>query len=304
MTGKGDDLLWVSSVAPSSIDGAGTRACTNNRRSVALGVLDKWFPVGQCHTDIEYRGGSGRASNIAGNYFGEFIVTMGDYDLRMANMHAEGDRSVGNVLNMIERMRATNPQAAQNWAMDHCYLVDPKDFQRAARLGVLFVCDPGYVNDGDETAQSYGEQVAHTFISPVGSMMKAGIKVSVEGSGFQPLELFQTRVDNNGKVWGPQERVDRTTALKMPTNHGAAYVLRPDQLGSIQVGKLADLVVIDKDYMTVPVETISDILVQMTIMDGKVVYLHPQFSSEYNMKPATALIATLEQLGAVGGGGD
>ena len=59
--GSGTDMIWMNSVAPSSIDGSGTRACTNQKRSEAYGELNTWFPAGQCLTDDEYRGGSAGA---------------------------------------------------------------------------------------------------------------------------------------------------------------------------------------------------------------------------------------------------
>jgi predicted amidohydrolase YtcJ len=307
LVGTGTDKLWITSVAPSSIDGANTRACTNLTRQTALagsGAIDKWFPVGQCHTDQEYRGGSGRAANITGNYFRDWVITMGKYDIRLANDHSEGDRSTGNILSMIEAIRQQYPKSAQNWALDHCFLVDPKDFARIGKYGVMFTCSPGYINSGAATAASYGDKVANTYISPVKSMMDAGSKVSIQGTGWEPIEHFQTRKDREGRVWGPQERVDKITALRMPTNNAAAYVLKPELLGSIEVGKLADLAVIDRDYLTIPVEDVHNIVNLMTVMDGKIVFEHPKFAEEYNLRAAGALIATPQELGAIGGGGD
>jgi hypothetical protein len=141
--GTGSDINWISSVAPSSVDGASTRACTNQKRDKEFGPIDQWFPVGQCHTDGEYRGGSNRPANIAGNYFQDWIMAMPKYNLRLANDHVAGDRSVANLLAMIEKLQAQyGKDATKNWGFDHCTLVDPKDFARAARLGVMFTARP------------------------------------------------------------------------------------------------------------------------------------------------------------------
>ncbi len=142
--------------------------------------------------------------------------------------------------------------------------------------------------------------MAHTFMSPVKSLLAAGAKVVFESDrnvyDWEDLELFMTRVDRQGKVWGPQERVDRITALKMITRWAAEYVLKEDKLGSIEPGKLADMVVLDRDYMTIPTEEVSEIQPQITVLDGKIIYVHPQFAEEYDFRPSDALVVTYEEL--------
>jgi len=304
VVGSGSDINWVVSFSPSSLDGASTRACTNQKRTQAFGILDGWWPVGQCHTDNEFRGGSGRAANINGNYFRDFIVNMGRYNLRLANDHVAGDRSVSNLMAMIEYIRSQHGEdASRNWAFDHCTLVDPKDFQKAARLGVTFSCAPKYIQSvAPDAAEAYGAQVANTFVVPVKSLLDAGAKVVYEADRdtyfWVDLELLMTRKDENGKVWGPQERIDKVTALKMATRWASEYVLKPDLLGSIEPGKLADLAVLDKDYLTIPEEQVSEITPQLTVMDGRIVFVHTSFANEYNLRPAGALVSTFPELKA------
>jgi hypothetical protein len=302
--GAGSDMNWISSVAPSSVDGASTRACTNMKRDKEFGPIDQWFPVGQCHTDSEYRGGSNRPANITGNYFQEWIMAMPKYNLRLANDHVAGDRSVANLLGMIEKLQAQyGKDATKNWGLDHCTLVDPKDFARAARLGVMFSCAPKYIQDVAPTAAvSYGMQVANTFVVPVNSLIKAGAKVVYEADQdtyvWHDLEVFLTRKDENGKVWGPQEKLDKTTTLKTVTRWAAEYVLKPDKLGSIESGKLADIVVLDRDYMTIPDEQVHEVRSLLTVMNGKPIFVDTGFSAEYNYKPAGAVISTFKDLKA------
>jgi predicted amidohydrolase YtcJ len=104
------------------------------------------------------------------------------------------------------------------------------------------------------------------------------------------------RKDGTGKVWAPQERIDRPTALRMYTQWAADYALRGDKLGSIQPGKFADLVVLDKDYMTIPSEEIGKIVPQLTVFDGRIVYVHPQFAQDNNLRPKDATVSTYNQL--------
>ena len=300
--GTGDDKIWVTSVAPTAVDGSSTRACTNQKRQTAFGTIDGWWPSGQCHFDIEFRGAAGKAASFEANYFREWVLESSEAGLRYANTHTAGDRAVGQFLNMVEQIqRERGPAATDHWALDHCAFVDPADFERAARLRIMFSCAPKYIESlSPMAAESYGDQVANTFVVPLKSMLDAGVPVVFESDRdayvWYDFELMLTRTGKDKKIWGPREKIDRVTALKMITLWAADYVLKGDQLGSIEPGKLADLVVLDRDYMTIPVEQVSDIRPQMTLLDGKIIFLHSEFAQEHNLKPAGAVISTYEQL--------
>jgi len=300
--GTGDDLQWVTGVGPTAIDGSNSRACTDQKRAGgAYGTLDSWFPVGQCHTDIEYRGSPKRSGAIQGNYYREWIYASADHGIRFANVHVAGDRGVGNMLNFIEDIQKTKgPQATKNWAMDHCDMVNPSDFPRMARLGVTMSC---YIRiDLDDMAVSYGDKMANTFHAPVKSMLDAGVKVVMETDRnvyiWDHMETFVTRKDDKGKVWGPQDRVDHPTILKMLTVWAADYVLKPEKLGTIEKGKIADLVVLDRDFLTIPSDDISEVKPQVTLVDGKVVFVHTDFARENNFRPGGSLISNYQDLKA------
>ena len=302
VTGSGTDMNWVTSIAPSSMDGGGTRACTNQKRTGVLETIDKYWPMGQCHTDDEYRGGS-RSASISGNYFKDWLVNGARYGVRLANDHVAGDRTVSNLLNIVEQIqRQQGPNATKNWAFDHCRYVDPADFDRAARLGIMFSCAPKYIIDSPRVATAFNERMANYLLVPVKSMIDAGIKVVYEADrdtyAWEDLELLMVRRARDGKVWGAQERLDKTTTLKAATRWAAEYVLKPDKLGSIEHGKLADLAVLDKDYMTIPVEEVGEIQPQLTILDGKIVFVHSNFANEYNLRPSGAVISTYKELKA------
>jgi cytosine/adenosine deaminase-related metal-dependent hydrolase len=83
--------------------------------------------------------------------------------------------------------------------------------------------------------------------------------------------------------------------------------MRPDKLGTLEAGKLADIIVLDKDYMTIAEDDISTIEPQITVFDGKIVFVHPRFATEYNFRPDGAVISTTKDLrarrNAQGGGG-
>ena len=304
LVGTGTDKVWVNSVAPSNVDGSGSRSCMSKKRETSYGAIDDWWPMGQCHMDMEYSGANGKAQRISANYYREWVMEGGMNGLRFANTHVAGERTVSLLLGLAAQVQQkAGPNAIRGFAMDHCTFVNPRDLKEAARLGVTFSCAPKYIMDNaPQASKAYGDEVANTWVVPVKSLLDSGIKVVFEADNdkyvWGEFELLQTRKDKNGRVWGPQERVDRTAVLKMATRWAADYVLKGDKLGSIEPGKWADLVVLDQDYMTIPVEQFHTVQPQMTLMDGKIVFAHPQFAQENNLNANGAVVATYKDLAA------
>jgi len=299
---SGTDKIWITGIGPTAVDGVTTRACTDQKREQAYGVIDSWFPAGQCHYDIEYRGAVGRAAPIQGNYYADWTMSAGMNGVRFANTHVAGDKSHRLIFNLVEQIQQQKgPQATATWAVDHCDMVNPADFARGARLGITFSCYVARsISEGQDKADAYGDEVAQKFLSPVKSLLDAGAKVVFESDSnsylWEDMETVITRKDDQGKVWGPQERVDRETALRMITSWASEYMLRPDQFGTIEPGKLADLQVLDKDYFTIPEEQIHTIQPQLTIFDGQPVFVHTTFAQEYNFRPSGVLVSTYQDL--------
>jgi len=302
LIGTGSDKIWITGIGPTAVDGVTTRACTNQKREHAYGVIDSWFPSGQCHYDIEYRGAKGKAAPFTDNYYKNWTLASGKYGVRFANTHVAGDRSHQLIFDLVEQIqKERGPQATKGWAVDHCDMVDPKDFKRGAKLGIIFSCYVARsIAEGQDKADAYGDKVANTFLSPVKSLIDAGARVVFESDSnsylWDDMETVITRKDEKGRVWGPQDRVDRPTALRMITSWAADYVLRGDQFGTLETGKLADFVVLDKDYLTIPEEQIHTIQPQLTIFDGKPVFVHSSFAEEYNFHPSGALVSTYKDL--------
>jgi predicted amidohydrolase YtcJ len=303
LVGTGGDMFWITSVAPTAVDGAGTRACTNLQRKESYGAVDGWWPLGQCHTDGEFTGAARRSASISGNYFRDWTVNQGLLGIRFANTHVAGDRSVANLLAMVEDIQEqSGTEATKDWNFDHCFMVNVKDLPNAARLGIGFSCAPKYVQGAAGVARAYGEDIAHTFMVPVKSMLDNNVHVVFESDrdiyAWHDLEILLNRKDRNGKVWGAHEAVDKATALKMITRWAAEYVLKGDKLGSIEKGKLADLVVLDRNYMTIPDDDVSELRPQLTMLDGRIIFVHSGFATENNLQPAGAIVSTYEELRA------
>ena len=116
---------------------------------------------------------------------------------------------------------------------------------------------------------------------PLKKYLDAGIRPTIEadtgekGTG-EPLwtieKAITRKVDGSSRVWGADQAVTRQDALRMKTIWPAAYTGDESELGSLEPGKLADVVVLDRDYLTVPEEEISELKVVMTMVGGKIVY--------------------------------
>ena len=99
-----------------------------------------------------------------------------------------------------------------------------------------------------------------------------------------PLWRAVTR-EFDGVVWQPDQRIDRVHAMKMWTSWASEYVLKEDELGTLEVGKFADLVVLDRDYFTVPVNDILKVRTPMTMVGGRIVQLQAALASQFGVRP-------------------
>ncbi len=199
--------------------------------------------------------------------------------------HTIGDRAVAEVLKAIEE-GLKNPvvkRPNQIITINHTPDARPEQIQKMMELGIRPSVGPWHVFMDymlDAGLYQYGIERVGRFL-PFKTFIRAGVKVALEGDTFYTppfwrMEKAITRKDDKyQRVYNPSEKVTREEALRMSTLW-AAYNLNEDKkLGSIETGKLADLIVIDKDYLTIPEDDISEIKVLLTIVDGKVVYEVP-----------------------------
>ena len=97
------------------------------------------------------------------------------------------------------------------------------------------------------------------------------------------LQTSINRKDITGKVWGPEQRITRNEALYTYTRWAADYTLKENLLGTIEVGKYADLVVLNRDYLTTPEDEIGRIDPLLTMVGGKPVYTEPAFAASVGL---------------------
>ncbi len=193
-------------------------------------------------------------------------------------IHANGDSAIEQVLTAYEKVQAEYPRTGIRHRIEHCTVVNPDILRRMRSLGCVATPFCTYVYYHGEKMQYYGkERVEWMFAQR--SFIDGGI-VSTGAADYPcgmypPLMGIQacvTRTDMHGNVWGPSQRVTVEEALKIYTINGAYASFEEGVKGSIEVGKLADLVMLAEDPTAVEAEAIIDIPVEMTMVGGEIVH--------------------------------
>ncbi|HTM47593.1 MAG TPA: amidohydrolase [Bryobacteraceae bacterium] len=201
--------------------------------------------------------------------------------------HCQGGGAVDAFLDAMEALNKEKPVGPSRSHLMHASFQSPEAIARARRLGIeADIQMPWLYKDGPALEKVFGDRGMRYFI-PLRTYLDAGVVIAAgsdhmighdKNGAVNPYNPFLsmwtaiTRKTTQGKVIHPEERITRQEALRMHTS-GAAYLQFAEKTrGSIEAGKLADMVVIDRDYLTAPEDQIREIQPTMTILEGKVVY--------------------------------
>lgn len=201
--------------------------------------------------------------------------------------HATGGGAIDLLLDAYEEADKVKPIRGRRFNLMHSNFPNARAIERAKKLGVIFDSQIAWYHcDADALKDVFGPERMAQFL-PFRSLLDAGVVV-VGGSDhmirfdsrdainpyhpFFGMWMAVTRKTAAGAVYNPEQRVTREEALKMWTINGAYNSFEENIKGSIQPGKLADMIVVTKDYLTCPEDEIRDIEPLMTMVDGKVAY--------------------------------
>ena len=202
-------------------------------------------------------------------------------------IHCIGDGANRVAINAYERaLKATGIDGYDaRFALEHCQMLTPEDVPRLAELGIVASMQPLHATEDMNFAEARmgPERLKTAYIwsdlLDLGVVVATGTDYSVSPyNPFYTLHAAVTRQDRNNHPpggWIPEQAMIREEALRAATMGGAYTMFAEDILGSIEVGKLADFVVIPVDYMTIPAEDIWKIEPEMTVIGGEVVYTKP-----------------------------
>ncbi len=201
--------------------------------------------------------------------------------------HATRSKSAEQLLPGIEEVNRGVSLKDRRTSFAHLEDVTPQTMERIKALGGGITVQDRMLFTGEDALKNWGEAQARR-APPLQSLLKAGVNVgggtdATRVTPYQPfvsLWWFVTGKTVSGqRIRGPEESVSRETALRLYTTGSAWFSGEEGKLGSIEAGKLSDLIVLSADYLTVPEDQIKDLESVLTIVGGKPVYAGDEFRS-------------------------
>jgi predicted amidohydrolase YtcJ len=259
---------------------------------IRTGLGDDWVRVGGmkavCDGSI-----SERTARLSSPYVGrpeDFgLIVAGEDELyplaRKAHeagwqvgIHANGDVAIGIVVGIYEQLQRELPRRDPRFRIEHCTVINDDLVRRIRAVGAIPTPFSTYVYFHGEKMQEYGAERVNSMFA-LRSFLDAGIRPTLASDyppgPFEPMMALQsmvTRTDINGQAWGLRQRIGVEEALRVATIHGAYASFEEHLKGSIEPGKLADLVVLGRDPITEDPSSLISIPVERTMVGGRWVY--------------------------------
>ncbi|MEF2097036.1 amidohydrolase [Bacillus sp. CFBP9009] len=198
--------------------------------------------------------------------------------------HAIGDAAIRLALDAFEEAVRKNGKRDSRHTIEHIEVIDSDDIERFSKLGVIASMQPDHMAASSREVYSSiigPEREKNVFLTK--SLLNSGASlalgtdfpVSISLNPMRQIYTAITRVDSSGdpkNTWHPEQKLTLAEALQAYT-YGSAYgSFREHELGTIEEGKLADLVVLDRNLFDIPVNEVLETNVELTINDGEVVY--------------------------------
>ena len=202
--------------------------------------------------------------------------------------HSVGDAAVDNLIDVYEQIGKTLPLRDTRPCITHCNFMSRESVRRMARLGIAADMQPAWLYLDTRTLTNQFGYERLRYFQPLRSIFEAG---GIVGGGSDHMQKIGSLRSTNPYnpflgMWititrrakwhegqlHPQEQLSREQAIRLYTVNNAYLVFLDPQIGSLEVGKLADLIVIDRDLLNCPVNEIKDTQVLQTYLEGKRIY--------------------------------
>jgi len=198
------------------------------------------------------------------------------------SIHAIGDSANSIILDLFEKITKTNPKWDRRFRIEHAQHIHPKDFKRFAELGVIASVQPYHaIDDGRWAEKRIGHErckTTYAFKSFLDNNVRMTFGSDWTVAPLNPLlgiYAAVTRRTLDGATpngWIPEQKISVEQAIRAYTIENAYGAFEEKDKGSIEVGKLADLVVLSDDILKIDPITIENVQVVMTVLGGKIVY--------------------------------
>ncbi len=259
---------------------------------IRTGLGDEWVRVGGmkaiCDGSI-----SERTARLSAPYIGrpnDYGILVMDEDEMYSHMHkahtagwqigthANGDVAIDKTLRVYERLQRESPRRDPRFRLEHCTVVNDSLVKRIHDLGAIPTPFSTYVYFHGEKMREYGAERLNSMFA-LRSFIDAGIRPTQASDyppgPFEPMMALQsevTRTDMKGNVWGPKQKITVEEAIRVGTLHGAYASYEEKHKGSIEPGKLADLVVLGRDPLKEDPMTLVGIPIERTMVGGRWVF--------------------------------
>ncbi|MCB0278731.1 MAG: amidohydrolase [Calditrichaeota bacterium] len=260
---------------------------------------DEWYQIGALKGFVDGSLGSHTAA-----FFEPFLDSPGDTGLLVNSMdsiyywvshadkkqlqvaiHAIGDRAINQLLDVYERVEKENGAKDRRFRIEHAQHIAPTDFKRFHDLDIIASMQPYHAIDDGRWAEKYiGERINTTYAFR--SLLDAGAKLAFGSDWFvaPPIPLIgiyaattrRTLDDANPDGWVPEQKISAEESLRAYTIDAAFAAFEEKTKGSLETGKLADLVMINQNLLTIDPVKIKDARIMMTILNGRIVYQSTQ----------------------------
>jgi predicted amidohydrolase YtcJ len=198
------------------------------------------------------------------------------------SIHAIGDRANSYMLDVFEEIIKTNPAWDRRLRIEHAQHVKFDDIKRFAELDVIASVQPYHcIDDGVWAEKRIGpERIKYTY--PFRSFIDSGVKLCFGTDwtvaplnpllGIYAAVTRRTLDELNPEGWIPEQKIFVEEAIKCYTINSAYAAFEEDIKGSIEPDKLADFVVLSEDILKIDPVKIKDVVVEMTVFDGEIIY--------------------------------
>ena len=197
-------------------------------------------------------------------------------------VHAIGDRAINLQLNIFDRVARENGARDRRFRIEHAQHIAPGDVSRFGQLGVIPSMQPYHaIDDGRWAEKVIGHERAKTTyafrsLEQTGARLAFGsdwpVAPATPLQGIYAAVTRRTLDDKNPGGWIPEEKISVEDALRAYTIDAAYATFDEKDKGSLAVGKLADVVIVDHNLTRIPAETIRDARIDYTIVGGRIVY--------------------------------
>jgi predicted amidohydrolase YtcJ len=196
------------------------------------------------------------------------------------SIHAVGDKAVDQILDAIETSLKEEPREDHRHRIEHALGPRTSTVRRIRRLGVVVATHPQWLFGWGDKWQGLNMRADEIGVIPLRSYLKAGITLAMGADPpafpiYKPqVALWQAgaRVTRGGYKYDPAEGISIQEALWAQTMGGAYAGSQEKEIGSIEKGKQADMVVWDKDFYTIPQDEIRNVKAELTMVGGKIVH--------------------------------